>query len=111
MNIRVIFFFLTVSYALVTQGVSASVDGPFELVIGSYNKASEYIILKYNKESGEAWLKGEKGYESLPENQKIPESVYQIKITDFNQGWLAIRIDTRTGRTWTLKEGKWFELM
>lgn len=111
MEFRALVFLLALCCSLASQGIMASVEGPFEVILSSYNKGTEYIIMKYNRETGETWIRGNDGFESLPENQKIPESLYQITITDYNSGWLATRIDTRSGKTWTLRAGKWFELM
>ena len=76
----------------------------------SYNDDTKMIVLKYNRFTGETWILAGKGYDTIPEDKAIPESLYKIDIIAIKKGWYATRIDTNTGRTWTVNQGKWKEV-
>jgi hypothetical protein len=82
---------------------------PYDIISFSYNAETKFSVLKYNRFTGETWVLGKKGYETIQEEKAIPESLYKIEIAGITKGWYATRLDTKTGRIWRVDNGKWVE--
>jgi len=87
----------------------ANEEGPYKVSVASYKDATKYIVLKHNTVTGESWVFGKQGLEKLPEQEAVPASNYAVEIVPLLQGWFATRIDTLSGRTWSIKKGRWGE--
>lgn len=80
-------------------------SGTFNLEMISFATGWEAIL--YNVNTGEAWLHFADLWRSIDDNEKPDNSIYTVKM-EGGEGWLAIRMDIRSGRCWMIEEKKDF---
>jgi hypothetical protein len=93
-----------------SQTVMASENSPFALCVGTYKNNTKSVVLKYNKITGRSWLLNKDKFEKIPEKKSIPRSNYTIVVMPVKNGWFATRIDTKSGKTWRLKNRMWVKM-
>jgi len=66
--------------------------------------------IKYNTETGEAWVAQSGKWMPIEETAKIPKGKYFIKMTALSNDWAAIRFEVNTGQSWQCRGGAWAEI-
>ncbi len=87
-------------------------DGNFRFV-SCYTQAGQWILIRYDRFSGESWLADQGQWLPLQEVGEQPASVYEISLEradSDSKGFVAARLDRQTGQTWWLKQNSWQRL-
>ena len=85
-------------------------DAQYQLVSG-YTAKEQWILIRYDRFSGESWLADNGRWNLLNESEEILPSVFTIQLLRADKdvkGYVAARIDQATGQFWWLKEDTWF---
>jgi hypothetical protein len=94
------------------QDVSALLDqtsSSYELV-SSYTAKGQWVLIRYDRYTGETWLADQNRWNALNEAGVLPRSVYEVQIQRADKdikGYVAARVDKRSGQTWWLREETW----
>jgi len=91
------------------QSPEAMVSGPYRIV-SAYTRSGDWIVLRYHTESGESWLAERGGWIPLKESSSPRSSSFEISVQRADQdqkGYVATRIDRRSGRSWWLNGDTW----
>ncbi|WP_409522920.1 hypothetical protein [Nitrincola sp. MINF-07-Sa-05] len=91
------------------QSPEAIVSGPYRIA-SAYTRSGDWIVLRYHTESGESWLAEQGGWVSLKESGNPSSSSFEISVQRADQdmkGYVATRIDRRSGRSWWLNGDTW----
>jgi hypothetical protein len=81
----------------------------FELV-SSYTAKGQWVLIRYDRFTGETWLADQNRWNALGEAGSLPRSVYEVQIQRADKdikGYVAARVDKRSGQTWWLREETW----
>ena len=74
-------------------------------------KASDYVAVRLNPVTGEAWLVKSGNWRAIGENEAPPKGRYDIQLVSSGHpdqtNWNTFRINLDTGKTWRLASGKW----
>lgn len=87
-------------------------DGNFRFV-SCYTQAGQWILIRYDRFSGESWLADQGQWLPLQEVGEQPASVYEVTLEradSDSKGFVAARLDRQTGQTWWLKQNSWQRL-
>lgn len=79
-------------------------------LVSSYTAKRQWILLRFDRNTGETWLADNSGWSLLTEQGDIPVSQYDVHLIRGDQdqkGYVAARIDQRTGDTWWLNQNQW----
>lgn len=82
---------------------------PFQLAT-AYTAKGQWILIRYNRFSGESWISGNGNWQPLLEEQSPAISSYEIQLLRANgdvKGYVAARIDQNTGDSWWLNRDTW----
>jgi hypothetical protein len=94
------------------QDVSALLDqtaSSYELV-SSYTSKGQWVLIRYDRYTGETWLADQNRWNALNESAALPRSLYEVQIQRADKdvkGYVAARVDKRSGQTWWLREETW----
>ena len=91
------------------EDISPSPQGSFGIV-SSYTIQKQWVLIRFDRQTGETWLADNNGWNPLQEQEEIPISQYDIHLIRADQdkkGYVASRIDKRTGDTWWLNTKQW----
>jgi hypothetical protein len=70
----------------------------------------QWILIRYDRFSGESWLADQGGWQPLLESGPLESSDYEIQLTRADndiKGFVAARLDRRTGKAWWLNQKTW----
>jgi len=87
-------------------------DGNFRFV-SCYTQAGQWILIRYDRFTGESWLADQGQWLQLQEAGEQPASIYEITLQradNDSKGFVAARLDRQTGQTWWLKQNSWQRL-
>jgi hypothetical protein len=80
-----------------------STEGPFNLEMVS--TGSDWDAIWYNESTGESWWRFPGHWRPVKESEIGPNSRYLVRMAgEEDWGWIAIRMDARTGRCWMIEE-------
>ncbi|NRA14619.1 MAG: hypothetical protein HRU04_03885 [Oceanospirillaceae bacterium] len=88
---------------------SPSPNGAFGIV-SSYTASKQWVLIRFDRQTGETWLADNSGWNSLSEAAELPISQYDVHLIRADQdkkGYVASRIDQRSGETWWLNKKQW----
>jgi len=72
-----------------------------------------YDAIRWNRTTGQAYLLRNQAWQPIPETDRdkpLPEGTYEVQFISLQNDWGAIRINTETGESWTMSEGKWIAI-
>ncbi|MGB0733835.1 MAG: hypothetical protein ACPGPF_08710 [Pontibacterium sp.] len=105
--------FMLDQLALAASEVSNATDqGHYELT-GTYTKTGHWVLIRFDKVTGQTWLADAGAWKTLTDNTSLPLSVYEVSLTRADKdlkGFVAARIDKRTGQSWWLNQNIWEEM-
>lgn len=84
-------------------------DGNYRFV-SCYTQSGQWILVRYDRYSGESWLADEGQWILLDELDGRSPSVYEVSVQRADKdskGFVAARLDRQTGQTWWLKQNSW----
>jgi len=85
------------------------VGDPF-LLASCYTAKGQWVMIRYNRFSGESWLSAANNWQPLDEEQAPPISSYDIQLLPANndvKGYVAARIDHNSGDSWWRNQNTW----
>ncbi|MDP2714689.1 hypothetical protein [Rheinheimera sp.] len=101
--------FIFVSLLLIISGCTTTLPNnqSYGLEMVSIGEKGETRHIKYNRTTGEAWWASDTAWTKITDQETLPESNYLIRIISTGASWRALRIDTKSGKTWKNSKGKW----
>ncbi|MGB0466597.1 MAG: hypothetical protein ACPGF7_03570 [Pontibacterium sp.] len=84
-------------------------DGNYQFE-SCYTQTGQWILIRYNRFSGESWLADEGRWIALEEQAGPSASLYEVKLERADKdtkGFVAARMDRQSGKTWWLKQNIW----
>jgi len=93
------------------QQLQETSDSAFKLVSG-YTAKGQWVLIRYNRFTGESWLADQGNWNSINENEVISPSVFEIQLLRADKdikGFATARIDQRSGQVWWLSENSWLK--
>lgn len=84
---------------------------PF-LLASCYTAKGQWVMIRYNRFSGESWISAANDWQALDEEQAPPISSYDIQLLPANndvKGYVAARIDHNSGNSWWLNQNTWIK--
>ncbi|MDX2422630.1 MAG: hypothetical protein QNK43_08130 [Amphritea sp.] len=82
---------------------------PFKLA-SCYTAKGQWVMIRYNRFSGESWISAANSWQPLTEEQSPSISSYDVQLLRANgdvKGYVAARIDHNTGESWWLNQTTW----
>ncbi|SEQ43747.1 hypothetical protein SAMN03080615_01552 [Amphritea atlantica] len=82
---------------------------PFKLA-SCYTAKGQWVMIRYNRFSGESWISAANSWQPLEEEQTPSISSYDIQLLPANsdvKGYVAARIDHNSGDSWWLNQQTW----
>jgi len=82
---------------------------PFKLA-SCYTAKGQWVMIRYNRFSGESWVSAANNWQPLEEEQVPMISSYDIQLLPANsdvKGYVAARIDHNSGDSWWLNQNTW----
>jgi hypothetical protein len=82
---------------------------PFKLA-SCYTAKGQWVMIRFNRFSGESWISAANSWQPLEEEQSPPISSYDIQLLQANgdvKGYVAARIDHNSGDSWWLNQTTW----
>lgn len=79
-------------------------------VASAYTAKGVWVLVRYRVDTGEAWLADQGNWVLLEEETALPVSSYAVQIQRADQdlkGYVAVRIDRRSGDSWWLNDRRW----
>ncbi len=76
----------------------------------TYSAKRKWILVRYNRLTGESWISEGGSWEPLADDFQLPISEYEIQIKSAGgdaKGYVAARIDNNNGDTWWLNNQQW----
>ncbi|MBP0050009.1 hypothetical protein H9C73_14845 [Marinobacterium sp. AK62] len=97
---------------ILNQAELPVVDAPRFGLATTYTQKGDWVLLRYDRTTGDTW-RAEYGDWQLIEEEMAPEaSAYEVQITRADRntaGYVAVRIDLNSGRSWWLNGKRWQE--
>lgn len=93
---RIVILISAIFWGFIMMGCS-QVNFRVEMIAVSRTGTSS---IKYHIYTGEAWKTGPKKWIKIQDIETLPRSTYIIKMVSGGRGWAAVRLDTKTGRSW-----------
>ncbi|MEM5536013.1 hypothetical protein WNY58_06370 [Neptuniibacter pectenicola] len=84
-------------------------DGSFRIT-SAYTGKEEWILIRYHRYTGEAWLADQGKWNLLEESSATGTAEYEVVLLRADgdaKGYVAARINRITGEAWWLKENMW----
>lgn len=84
-------------------------DAQYQLASG-YTAQGEWVLIRYDRLSGESWLADQGRWNLLQESEKVLPSVFSIQLLRADKdvkGYVVARIDQISGQSWWLNEDTW----
>lgn len=84
---------------------------PFKLA-SCYTAKGQWVMIRFNRFSGESWISAANSWQPLEEEQAPPISSYDIQLLQANgdvKGYVAARIDHNSGDSWWLNQTTWIK--
>ncbi len=82
---------------------------PFKLAT-CYTAKGQWVLIRYNRFSGESWISAAATWEPLSEELTPSISSYEVQLLPANgdvKGYVAARVDQNSGETWWLNRKAW----
>lgn len=82
---------------------------PFKLAT-CYTAKGQWVLIRYNRFSGESWISAAANWEPLTEELTPSISSYEVQLLPANgdiKGYVAARVDQNSGETWWLNRKAW----
>lgn len=79
-------------------------------IASAYTAKGEWILLRYDTQSGDSWLADGGRWMALSEDEGLPSARYQVQMLRADQdlkGYVAVRIDQLSGKSWWLNDRRW----
>jgi len=79
-------------------------------LVAEYTRSGQWVLIRYDRFSGAAWLADQGIWQPLQDAQPVPSSDYEVVLQRADndiKGYVAARIDRRSGATWWLKQDTW----
>ncbi|NVK41780.1 MAG: hypothetical protein HWE39_11110 [Oceanospirillaceae bacterium] len=76
----------------------------------NYTRSGQWVLIRYDRFSGESWLADQGAWQSLHDPATLPSSDYEVVLERADndiKGYVAARLDRRSGETWWLKQDTW----
>jgi hypothetical protein len=76
----------------------------------TYTRNGDWILLRYHRLNGSTWLADSDQWRPLQEQQPPPPGDYEVLVHRADQdrkGYVAVRFDRTTGRSWWLNDTRW----
>lgn len=81
----------------------------FKILVANSNPG--YTTLRYNEETGDTWEYIDGIWFHIIDEKKLPRSEYEVKLSMSNDGgWVAVRIDVKSGKSWIIDGNKWTKI-
>lgn len=90
---------------------SGSGQGQFGLAT-TYTQGGDWVLLRYDRSTGETWMAEFGDWQLISEELPPENSLYDIQISRADRntaGYVAVRIDLNSGRSWWLNGKRWQE--
>jgi hypothetical protein len=91
------------------EAIAPEDSGAFGIV-SSYTARKQWVLIRFDRQTGETWLADNSGWNALAEPSELPVSQYDVHLIRADQdskGYVASRIDRRSGDTWWLNKNSW----
>lgn len=78
----------------------------------TYTRSGDWILLRYHRLNGSTWLADSGEWRPLQEQQTPSRGDYDVLLHRADQdrkGYVGVRIDRNTGRSWWLNDTRWQE--
>lgn len=78
----------------------------------TYTRSGDWILLRYHRLNGSTWLADSGEWRPLQEQQAPSRGDYDVLLHRADQdrkGYVGVRIDRNTGRSWWLNDTRWQE--
>ncbi|MDO6564949.1 hypothetical protein Q4488_16330 [Amphritea sp. 1_MG-2023] len=93
------------------QQIAPELGGGDPFMLSScYTAKGQWVMIRYNRFSGESWISAANTWQPLEEQQTPTISSYDIQLLRANsdvKGYVAARIDHNTGDSWWLNQNTW----
>lgn len=89
-----------------------AVQGGEYSIATTYTRNGDWILLRYHRSSGATWLADSGEWSELQEQQAPEQGSYQVLVHRADQdrkGYVAVRVDGVSGRSWWLNDTRWQE--
>ncbi len=86
-------------------------QGQFGLAT-TYTQNGDWVLLRFDRHSGETWIAEFGDWQLISDEIQPDDSLYEIQITRADRntaGYVAVRIDLNSGRSWWLNGKRWQE--
>jgi len=93
----------------VMNGLQGGVSEPYAIA-SAYTAKGAWILLRYDTQSGNTWLADGGRWVALEEAEVLPAARYQVQMLRADQdlkGYVAVRIDRLSGKSWWLNDRRW----
>lgn len=90
---------------------AGSSQGQFGLAT-TYTQNGDWVLLRFDRHSGETWIAEFGDWQLISDEIQPDDSLYEIQITRADRntaGYVAVRIDLNSGRSWWLNGKRWQE--
>ncbi|GGO87489.1 hypothetical protein GCM10011348_40800 [Marinobacterium nitratireducens] len=95
---------------MIANELSASGVGDSYRLAADYTRSGQWVLIRYDRFSGESWLADQGSWQSLQDPVAVPASDYEVVLERADndiKGYVAARLDRRSGETWWLKQDTW----
>lgn len=79
-------------------------------VTTTYTGKGAWILLRYRTDTGETWIADKGHWKPLKDQDSLPSSRYVVQVRRADgdlKGYVAVRIDQNSGKSWWLKADSW----
>jgi hypothetical protein len=76
-------------------------------VVAAPTTETQWDGIKYDRLTGETWMAIKGKWVVIEEKVTLPKSLYKIIIIPLRSDFEAVRLDTRSGKSWRLQGGNW----
>lgn len=86
-------------------------QGQFGLAT-TFTQQGDWVLLRFNRISGETWIAEYGDWKQIGEDGGSESSLYDVQISRADRntyGYVAVRIDLNSGRSWWLNGKRWQE--
>lgn len=94
----------------IANELSLSGVGDSYRIAADYTGAGQWILIRYDRFSGESWLADQGAWQPLQDDASLQQSDYEVQLARADKdikGYVAARLDRRNGDTWWLAEDTW----
>ncbi|MFC6672560.1 hypothetical protein [Marinobacterium aestuariivivens] len=95
---------------MIANELSVGGAGDAFRIVATYTATGEWILIRFDRFSGETWLADQGGWKPLIDIESTPSSEYDVVLERAEKdvkGYAAARLDKRSGETWWLNKDSW----